>query len=218
MGRRIDPSLIPLRPNLDFEIAFWQAGIQMVGGIDEAGRGALAGPVVAAVVILIPDPERNRSLGGVQDSKRMTQIQREKWLPRIQAEAWGWGVGFASSREIDIIGIVPATRLAAQRALNELLSLPEHLLLDYLQLPNNPIPQTWLVKGDARSLSVAAASVLAKTARDDHLRQLDKKYPGYGLASHKGYGTKAHFRTIQELGPSAIHRMTFAPMRLIENR
>ena len=218
MGHKIDPSLIPLKPNLDFETAFWQAGIQMVGGIDEAGRGALAGPVVAAVVILIPNSERNRSLDGVQDSKRMTPLQREKWRPRIQAETWGWGVGFASSHEIDFIGIVPATRIAAQRALNELLSPPEHLLLDYLQLPNNPIPQTWLVKGDSRSLSVAAASILAKTARDDHLRQLEKKHPGYGLASHKGYGTKAHFRAIQELGPSAIHRMTFAPMCLTEKR
>lgn len=216
MGRRIDPSLIPPRPNLDFETAFWQAGIQKVGGIDEAGRGALAGPVAAAAVILPPDLGVGAALAGVRDSKQMTPSQRERWRARIQAQALTWGVGFASPREIDAYGIVPATRLAAQRALDELPLPPEHLLLDYLQLPNNPLPQTWLVKGDARSLSIAAASVLAKTIRDEHLRELDEKYPGYGLASHKGYGTKFHRQAIKELGPSPIHRMTFAPMRLIE--
>ncbi|MEA2007788.1 MAG: ribonuclease HII [Chloroflexota bacterium] len=213
MPKRIDPSLIPPSPNLDFETAFWQADIQKVAGIDEAGRGALAGPVAAAAVILLPDPDVKQKLSGVDDSKRMSPAQREKWRKRIQEEALAWGVGFASPREVDAYGIVPATRLAAQRALDKLSSSPEHLLLDYLLLPDNPVPQTWLVKGDARSLSIAAASVLAKTVRDEHLRELDKKYPGYGLAANKGYGTKAHFRAIQELGPSSIHRMTFAPMR-----
>ena len=213
MTKRIDPSLIPPMPNLSFETAFWEADIQKVAGIDEAGRGALAGPVAAAAVILPPDPGVGERLAGVRDSKIMTPAQRERWRTSIQGEALAWGVGFASPSEIDAYGIVPATRLAAQRALNELSLSPEHLLLDYLLLPDNPIPQTWLVKGDARSLSIAAASVLAKTIRDEHLRELDKKYPGYGLASHKGYGTKAHRQAIAELGPSSIHRMTFAPMR-----
>ena len=209
MGLRINPALIPSKPNLDFETAFWQAGIKLVGGIDEAGRGALAGPVAAAAVILPPDPGVSKILAGVRDSKDMTPTQREQWRIIIQAEALTWSVGFASSHEIDTYGIVPATRLAAQRALDKLSPAPEHLLLDYLQLPDNATPQTWLIKGDARSLSIAAASVLAKTIRDEHLRELDKKYPGYGLATHKGYGTKFHLQAIKELGPSPIHRMTF---------
>ncbi|MBS1250048.1 MAG: Ribonuclease HII [Chloroflexi bacterium] len=215
MGRKIDPDLIPAQPNLNFENAFWQAGIQRVGGIDEAGRGALAGPVVAAVVILPPQPGVRHSLVGVRDSKVMTPNQREKWRAKIQAQALAWSVGFASPREIDAYGIVPATRLAAQRALDKLSPPPEHLLLDYLQLPNTPTPQTWLVKGDARSLSIAAASVLAKTIRDEHLRGMEETYPGFGFASHKGYGTKAHRQAIQRLGPSPIHRMSFAPMKLM---
>ena len=218
MTKKIDPSLIPPSPNLSFEIAFWQANIRKIAGIDEAGRGALAGPVAAAAVILPPDPKVKQKLSGVDDSKRMSPAQRERWRICIQAEALAWGVGFSSPAEIDTYGIVPATRFAAQRALDKLHLSPDHLLLDYLQLPNNATPQTWLVKGDARSLSIAAASVLAKTVRDEHLRELDKKYPGYGLASHKGYGTKAHFTAIAELGPSPIHRMTFAPMRLMLER
>ena len=215
MSQRIDPALVPPRPTLDFETALWQAGVCKIGGIDEAGRGALAGPVVAATVILNPDSHEIKQWKGVRDSKCMTLSQREKWRPRIQAEAWAWGVGFASSKEIDALGIVPATRLAAQRALDEIPFRTEHLLLDYLQLPENPLPQTWLIKGDARSLSIAAASILAKTIRDDYLCKIEDTYPDYGFSSHKGYGTKAHRQAIEKLGPSPIHRMSFAPMRFM---
>jgi ribonuclease HII len=131
----------------------------------------------------------------------------------IQQEALGWSVGFSSPQEIDLWGIVPAIRIAAQRALDEILPAPKHLLLDYLQLPDNPLPQTWLVKGDMRSLSIAAASILAKTTRDQRLVTWGKKYPSYHFDSNKGYGTKAHRKAITERGPSPIHRMSFAPMR-----
>lgn len=124
-------------------------------------------------------------------------------------QALCYAVGFASHQEIDVYGIVPATRLAMQRALSQLSVAPQHLLLDFLDLPDLPIPQTCLVKGDCRSLSIAAASVLAKTARDELMRQIDKQYPGYGFAIHKGYGTLAHCQALQALGPSPVHRATF---------
>jgi ribonuclease HII len=123
--------------------------------------------------------------------------------------ALGYGVGFASHQEIDTLGIVPATRLAVQRALDELPEPPQHLLLDYLNLPDVLIPQTSLVKGDARCLSIAAASILAKTARDAWMRQLDLQYPDYGFAQHKGYGTLLHRQALARFGPSPIHRRTF---------
>jgi len=216
MTSRFDPALIPPAPNLDFESLLWDAGIQTIAGIDEAGRGALAGPVAASAVILTPSEKTPRDLRGVRDSKELTPAQRESWSRRIPEVALACGVGFASPGEIDTLGIVPATRLAAIRALQFLAVPPGHLLLDYLFLPNNPLPQTSLIKGDARSLSIAAASILAKTARDALMRELDSQYPGYGFATHKGYGTAAHRDAIDHLGPSLVHRMSFAPMRLRE--
>jgi len=145
----------------------------------------------------------------------MTPEQRAGWALRIRAAALDWGVGFAASQEIDREGILPATRLAALRAIQALASagLLQHLLLDYLILPAVDLPQTALVKGDARSLSIAAASVLAKTARDALLCEMDARYPGYHFAAHKGYGTPAHQQALLELGPCLIHRATFAPVR-----
>jgi len=213
MTSRIDPQLIPANPNLEWERALWEAGILRIAGIDEAGRGALAGPVAAAVAILPPGRSIARELSGVRDSKQMTPPQRESWSKRIQEIALAFGVGFASSEEIDFLRIVPATQLAAQRSLAALTIKTEHLLLDYIFLPDIPLPQTSLIKGDMRSLSIAAASVLAKTSRDALMIELDEQYPGYGLAKHKGYGTAAHRQAIEQLGPSAIHRMSFAPMR-----
>ncbi|MBC8496510.1 MAG: ribonuclease HII [Anaerolineales bacterium] len=213
MTSRIDPQLIPANPNLEWERALWEAGILRIAGIDEAGRGALAGPVAAAAVILPPERSIARELSGVRDSKQMTPSQRESWSKRIQEIALAFGVGMASSKEIDFLRIVPATQLAAQRAIATLTIKPEHLLLDYIFLPDIPLPQTSLIKGDMRSLSIAAASVLAKTSRDALMIELDEQYPGYGLAKHKGYGTAAHRQAIEQLGPSAIHRMSFAPMR-----
>jgi ribonuclease HII len=125
-------------------------------------------------------------------------------------------VGLASPQEIDLYGIVPATRLAAARALRQVPSPPEHLLLDYLKLPDDPTPQTWLVKGDRRSLSIAAASIIAKTYRDSLLEALAQHYPGYGFEANKGYGTASHRQAIHEYGPCPQHRMSFAPMREME--
>lgn len=180
-----------------------------MAGIDEAGRGALAGPVSAAAVVLPMDRDLLHSLSGVRDSKQMTPAQREFWRGHILRLAAGWGVGFASAGEIDSLGIVPATRLAAWRALAGIINPPDHLILDYLFLPDYPLPQTSLVKGDQRSLSVAAASVLAKTSRDAALVALDAQIPGYGFARHKGYGTAAHCAALKRLGPSPAHRRTF---------
>ncbi len=213
MPPKIDPSLIPPTPNLDHERALWANGALWVAGIDEAGRGALCGPVVAAAVILPQIPNLETELEGVRDSKEMTAAQREAWSITISKKAVSFGVGQAAAPEIDALGIAPATRLAARRALNNLSVRPDHLLLDYFHLPELDLPQTALVKGDARALSIAAASVLAKTRRDAILIKLDAQYPGYGFASHKGYGTQAHRAAIRRFGPTPVHRMTFAPLR-----
>jgi ribonuclease HII len=209
MSARFDPALLPPSPDLSFEQALWAAGVSRVGGIDEAGRGPLAGPVAAGVVILPPHPEIMERLAGVRDSKQMTPAQRQAACLRIQEAALGYAVGFAEAAEIDEMGILPATRLAAWRALQALELAPKHLLLDYLFLPEVDLPQTSLIKGDCRSLSIAAASVLAKTARDARLVKLEEEYPGYGFARHKGYGTAAHRAALQRLGPCPQHRRSF---------
>ncbi len=210
---KFDLSLIPERPDLQFELNLWKKGLRLVAGVDEAGRGALLGPVAAGVVILPYDlPDLFERLDGVRDSKEMTPEERELWAIEIKQVAVCWAVGYASAAEIDQIGILPATYLAATRALSELTVEAEHILIDYITLPDIATPQTPLVKGDARSLSIAAASVLAKTERDAILVSLDLDYPGYHLASNKGYGTVEHRAAIEHLGPCAIHRYTFAPI------
>ena len=206
----------PYWPHLDLERALWANGALWVAGIDEAGRGALAGPVAAAAVILPQITNFTLELRGVRDSKKMTPPQRESWSRAIQAAAVTFGVGLASAGEIDTLGISPATKLAVKRAIQALSVVPDHLLIDYITLPDLPIPQTSLPKGDAHSLRIAAASVLAKTARDAILCELDQQYPGYGLAEHKGYGTAAHQAAIEKLGPSPIHRLTFEPLCSIQ--
>jgi ribonuclease HII len=208
-----DVSLLPPDPDLSFEQILWQAGIIDVAGIDEAGRGALAGPVTASAVILPQKEGLSELLKGVRDSKQMTPSEREIAREQISEYAKCWGVGFATSDEIDQVGIVPATRLAARRAVECLSLPPSHLLLDYLFLPEVTIPQTALIKGDCRSLSIAVASVLAKTSRDALMRELDQTYPGYGFATHKGYGTRAHREALQRLGPSPIHRLSFTLLK-----
>ena len=196
-------------PDLTFEHKLWQGGLAHVAGMDEAGRGALAGPVAVGAVIL---PTRSHvSLSGVRDSKQMTRRKREELAPRIKQSALRWSVGFASAAEIDSLGIVAATRLAALRALESLVLCPSYLLTDFrLELPELDIPQTSLVKGDVHCLSIAAASVLAKTARDAVMCELDLQYPGYGLGKHKGYGTRLHRQALERLGYSAIHRKSFS--------
>lgn len=197
-------------PDLSFEQGLWSA-YKYIAGMDEAGRGALAGPVCVGVVILPDDePLLARTLNGARDSKQMTPRKRRELAPRIKYQARAWGVGFASAEEIDSIGIVPATRLAACRALESLSIFPEYLLTDFrLELPELDLSQSALVRGDQRSLSIAAASILAKTARDDLMIELDSNYPEYGFSRHKGYGTLVHRRKIMDLGHSPVHRKTF---------
>lgn len=182
-----------------------------VAGLDEAGRGALAGPVAVGAVILPDDPALlSASLAGVRDSKQLTPLERETLAPRIKQVARTWSVAFASADEIDSYGIVHATRLAALRVLSDLSLAPHYLLTDFrLDLPQLDVPQTALVKGDSLCLSIAAASVLAKTARDQLMCDLDLCYQGYGLRKHKGYGTRAHRSAIERLGVSPIHRRSF---------
>ena len=197
-------------PDLSFEQELRRA-YRHVAGMDEAGRGALAGPVCVGAVILPEDESLLvRTLNGARDSKQMTPLKRRELAPRIKDVASEWGVGFASADEIDALGIVAATRLAACRALECFSSFPDYLLTDFrLELPELDVSQSALVKGDQKSLSIASASILAKTTRDELMTSLDSNYPGYGFSRHKGYGTLFHCRRIRSLGHSPIHRKTF---------
>ena len=210
---KFDPALLPERPNLAFEQELWKKGLQAIAGVDEAGRGALAGPVAAGAVVLPHDrPDLADCLNGVRDSKEMTPKNRQTWAEAIKDIALAWKVGFASAAEIDRLGIVPATYLAASRALAGLGRPAEHLLVDYLTLPEVGVGQTPLVKGDARSLSIASASILAKTERDALLVAMEGDYPGYGFCRNMGYATEEHRTAIQALGPCKQHRRSFSPV------
>jgi ribonuclease HII len=198
-------------PDLSYEHRLWRSGINYIAGLDEAGRGALAGPVAVGAVILPNKPHLSSTLNGVRDSKQMTPRSRDRLAPRIKELASTYHVGFASSDEIDSLGIVAATRLAALRALEALALFPGYLLTDFrLELPELDISQTSIVKGDVKCLSIACASVLAKTARDSLMDDLDSQYPGYGLGKHKGYGTPLHRQAMKRMGYSEIHRKTFS--------
>ena len=195
-------------------MSLWAKGYRCVAGLDEAGRGAWAGPVVAAAVILPPDHlQLAEQLHGVRDSKVLTAARRERLLDAITANAVTWAVGVLSSAEIDRLGIVPATRLAMARAVAALSPVASYLLIDYLALPDVALPQYHLPKGDAKVLSIAAASIVAKVHRDRMMVDLDASYPGYGFARHKGYGTAQHRTALATLGPCPIHRLSFAPLR-----
>lgn len=203
-----------LAPNLDYETRLWAKGYRHLAGLDEAGRGAWAGPVVAAAVILPPEsPGLLQHLAGVRDSKTLTAPRREGLLEIIEARALAFSIGAIPPSEIDGLGIVPATRKAMALAL-ETLSLPaDHLLIDYLPLPGISLPQYNLAKGDARVLSIAAASIVAKVHRDRMMVDLGASYPGYGFAQHKGYGTAQHQAALDALGPCPAHRLSFAPLQ-----
>jgi ribonuclease HII len=202
------------KPTLEYERQLWARGYRCVAGLDEAGRGAWAGPVVAAAVILPPGDERLRiELAGVRDSKRLTAGQRQHWAVAIEAQAIAWGLGTVPAAEIDTLGIVPATRKAMAQALQALLPAADYLLIDYLPLPDLPLPQQCLVRGDAGVLSIAAASILAKVGRDRLMIGLEASFPGYGFARHKGYGTAEHRAALARLGPCTLHRRSFAPLR-----
>ena len=194
------------------EITMWEIedgcraeGYGVICGVDEAGRGPLAGPVCAAAVIL---PE-HLQLPGLNDSKKLTDKKRRELFPLIQEQAIAWGIGFASHEEIDEINILQATYLAMERALGQLAVKPDLALIDGNRAKDFGLPVRTVVKGDSLSASIAAASILAKVSRDDLMLEMAQEYPGYGFEIHKGYGTKAHYAALTELGPCAIHRMTF---------
>jgi len=183
-------------------------GYQLIAGLDEAGRGCLFGDVFAAAVILRESPP----IRGLNDSKQLTPERRDTLAVRIRERAVAYAVATATADEIDRINIYQASRLAMKRALEALAMAPDYLLVDALKL-DTLIPQLPLIHGDEQSVSIAAASILAKTERDRTMLEWDRRYPQYGLASHKGYGTPAHLRALAEHGPTPHHRMTYEPVR-----
>ena len=189
----------------EIENSYFEQGIVSICGVDEAGRGPLAGPVCAAAVIL----PRGLEIPGLNDSKKLTDKRRRELFPLIQEKAIAYGIAFASHEEIDEINILQATFLAMERALAQLKIQPELALIDGNRQKNFGIKVETVVKGDSRSANIAAASVLAKVTRDLYMEQMAQEYPGYGFEVHKGYGTKAHYQALTELGPSPIHRMSF---------
>jgi ribonuclease HII len=180
----------------------------LIAGVDEAGRGPLAGPVIAAAVIL--DPQR--PIRGVADSKQLTPLQRSRLEVKIQARALSWAVGRAEVEEIDRINILQATLLAMQRAVAALDPAPRHALIDGDRCPRLSCPAVAIVRGDQKVAAIAAASILAKVARDREMEALDARYPGYGFARHKGYTTREHVRALRRLGATPIHRRSFRPV------
>ena len=209
MAKRSKPAL-PDRPALDRELQLIQSGHALVAGIDEAGRGAWAGPVVAAAVIL--DPAEVSSLDGVNDSKRLSPRQRDRLYQIIIDHCVAYGIGQGSVEEIDTIGILPATRLAMARAVAALNPQPDALIIDAVRLPQVNKPQAVFNFADSISLSVAAASILAKVTRDRLMIQSDAQYPVYQFARHKGYGTQIHQAALQSVGPCEIHRTSYRPI------
>lgn len=181
----------------------------LVCGVDEAGRGPLCGPVVAAAVILDPA----RPIAGLADSKKLSEAARERLAPLIRERALAWAVAEASVEEIDRLNILHATMLAMQRAVMALGLAPSEVLIDGNRCPQLPYPARAIVKGDATEPAISAASILAKTARDEAMRVLDAQWPQYGLAAHKGYPTAAHLAAIEAHGVQAFHRRSFAPVR-----
>ncbi|MEZ4633658.1 MAG: ribonuclease HII [Caldilineaceae bacterium] len=203
----------PPSPTLDHETRLWRQGFAAVAGIDEAGRGALAGPVTAGAVIVPPGSDQTGVWSLVKDSKLLTPERRAELAVQICEQALSWGVGSASAQEIDEIGIAPATRLAMQRAIAVLSPAPDYLLIDWVRLAQVNIRQESFTKGDQRIVSIAAASILAKTTRDAELIALHEHHPAYGFADHKGYGAPVHLAALAAHGPCAEHRHTFAPIR-----
>ena len=211
MKARLDPD------RFAFERELWQGGLLSVAGVDEAGRGPLAGPVVAAAAALPPEwlagglPE---SLEGLNDSKQLTIEQREKFFAVLTGRPdVRWAIGQADSDEVDRWNILQATHQAMNSALAQLRPAPQHVLVDGTRVKSLRFPQTPLVQGDARSYSIAAASVLAKVTRDRLMLAFDRQWPDYGFATHKGYGTPQHLAALAALGPCPIHRRTFTPLR-----
>ncbi len=200
-------------PTIEAEERFWQQGLPTVAGLDEAGRGPWAGPVWAGAVVLPALADIPEILVGVRDSKALSLRRREVLLDRIRAVALAVGDGSASVDEIDALGIVSATRLAMQRALGALSVRPQALILDAITLPHVALPQDSFPRADARSITVAAASIVAKVLRDRWMVEYaEVQYPGYGFARHKGYGTRQHQEALDRLGVCPLHRRSFQPI------
>jgi len=194
---------------LFFENQCLNSGFKLIAGIDEAGRGPLAGPVVAAAVIL----PAGLHINGVDDSKKLTPDKREHLFDVIMDQAMSVGIGMGSPELIDQINILQATRHAMLEAASQLVPTPDYLLIDGISTINSQIPQKTIKKGDSLSLSIAAASIIAKVTRDRLMRDLDAIHPGYGFSSHKGYGSAQHMEAIRRLGPSPVHRLTFGGVK-----
>lgn len=202
---------MPQSPSFAEEEKLHARGYQLIAGIDEAGRGALAGPVSAGAAIM-PYPLSAPWLEQVRDSKLLNQKKREYLCQRIKDKALHWGVGLVSSRLIDDLGIAHATRLAMRLAVEKLPVRPSYLLIDFFRLPEMRIPQKGIVDGDSLCFCISCASILAKVERDHFMEGMDNVYPGYGFASHKGYGTREHLTNLLKLGVSPIHRRSFSPV------
>ncbi|MGE5581117.1 MAG: ribonuclease HII [Bacillota bacterium] len=208
MAEKISPkSYLKLSWNerLYVEKKCWSRGFQRVAGLDEAGRGPLAGPVVAAVFVITPDFK----MEGLNDSKQLTPLQRQNYFQKLTSGLWEYGVGIVEPCEIDRINIYQASRMAMLKALQSLPKPPDFLLVDALKVPETEIEQQAIIHGDALSVAIAAASVIAKCTRDKIMTEYDGVYPGYGFAKHKGYPTPEHYLALEKLGPSPIHRRSF---------
>ncbi len=201
-----------LAPSLVFEQGCWSRGRRYVAGVDEVGRGPWAGPVVAAAVVLPADPAVAAALQGVRDSKRLTPDEREQLDTVIRCHATAVAVGVASPARVDREGLLPATARAMERALAGLPLAPDDILIDGLPMRQLARPHRAIVRGDAACLSIAAASIVAKVARDSLMAALDAVYPGYSFVRHKGYGTRAHYEALCRLGPCLVHRRSYAPV------
>ncbi|MBQ6631238.1 MAG: ribonuclease HII [Romboutsia sp.] len=188
-----------------YEKEGYSKGYLYIGGIDEAGRGPLAGPVVASVVVFKP----NTKIEGINDSKKLSEAKREELFDIIKEQAIDYGIGIVNNEEIDEINILNATYLAMKKALNCLKNTPDYLLIDAATIPGINIDQKPIIKGDSKSISIAAASILAKVTRDNIMYQYDEMFPEYGFKSHKGYGTKEHYEAIEKYGITRIHRKSF---------
>ena len=208
------PRLGIVLPSQQEERRLHGEGYPTVAGIDEVGRGPIAGPVVAAAVVL-PDLVgfEHEDLTLIRDSKQLTAVQRERANILVREIALGFGIGEASPEEIDLLGIAPATRKAMRRALDKLADRPSHLLIDAFPLDWHKTPCTPIIKGDSLCTAIAAASVIAKVYRDAIMVRLNAMYPGYGLGGHKGYASVNHLAAVAQLGPSPVHRRSFSPFK-----
>jgi ribonuclease HII len=198
-----------LRVLLRYERALWRTGLAAVAGVDEAGMAPLAGPVAAGAVVFAPETR----IPGVDDSKKLDAAERERLAPLIKAAALAWSVVFVEPEEIDRLNIYWAGIAAMERAVAALSIKPQHLLIDGRRLDSVPVPQQKIIDGDAKSLTIAAASILAKTARDALMVRMDEEFPGYGFAKHKGYPVPMHLAALRKRGPCPIHRRSFAPVQ-----